>query len=395
MIELLSPAGSLEKLKIAFMYGADAVYVGGYNYSLRANAKNFSYEELKSGVLFAHNLGKKVYVTVNIVLHNSELKDLKDYLLELESIGVDAVIVSDIAVINCINKNKINLEVHLSTQASTLNYEAALFYKDLGVKRLVLAREASCRDIKIIKDKTNLDLECFIQGAMCTSISGKCVLSNVATNRDANRGGCAQICRWIFKINEEDELFSMTPKDLNMSKYLKEMLEVGVNSFKIEGRMRSIYYIATVVYEYRNLLDKIKSNNLTEKDIIYSGLIINRCANRESTPQFFKGLPTHEEQYYLGRDEISNQDFLGIVIDSKDNLVLVEERNYFKVGDVVEFFGPNMEPKTLKINKIYDEDMKEIDVARHPRQLIYIETDLKLPVNSMMRLKVFDKIADL
>jgi len=395
MIELLSPAGSLEKLKIAFMYGADAVYVGGYNYSLRANAKNFSYEELKSGVLFAHNLGKKVYVTVNIVLHNSELKDLKDYLLELESIGVDAVIVSDIAVINCINKNKINLEVHLSTQASTLNYEAALFYKDLGVKRLVLAREASCRDIKIIKDKTNLDLECFIQGAMCTSISGKCVLSNVATNRDANRGGCAQICRWIFKINEEDELFSMTPKDLNMSKYLKEMLEVGVNSFKIEGRMRSIYYIATVVYEYRNLLDKIKSNNLTEKDIIYSGLIINRCANRESTPQFFKGLPTHEEQYYLGRDEISNQDFLGIVIDSKDNLVLVEERNYFKIGDVVEFFGPNMEPKTLKINKIYDEDMKEIDVARHPRQLIYIETDLKLPVNSMMRLKVFDKIADL
>jgi len=230
---------------------------------------------------------------------------------------------------------------------------------------------------------------------MCTSISGKCVLSNVATNRDANRGGCAQICRWIFKINEEDELFSMTPKDLNMSKYLKEMLEVGVNSFKIEGRMRSIYYIATVVYEYRNLLDKIKSNNLTEKDIIYSGLIINRCANRESTPQFFKGLPTHEEQYYLGRDEISNQDFLGIVIDSKDNLVLVEERNYFKIGDVVEFFGPNMEPKTLKINKIYDEDMKEIDVARHPRQLIYIETDLKLPVNSMMRLKVFDKIADL
>lgn len=395
MIELLSPAGSLEKLKIAFMYGADAVYVGGYNYSLRANAKNFSYEELKSGVLFAHNLGKKVYVTVNIVLHNSELKDLKDYLLELESIGVDAVIVSDIAVINCINKNKINLEIHLSTQASTLNYEAALFYKNLGVKRLVLAREASSRDIKIIKDKTNLDLECFIQGAMCTSISGKCVLSNVATNRDANRGGCAQICRWIFKINEEDELFSMTPKDLNMSKYLKEMLEVGVNSFKIEGRMRSIYYIATVVYEYRNLLDKIKSNNLTEKDIIYSGLIINRCANRESTPQFFKGLPTHEEQYYLGRDEISNQDFLGIVIDFKDNLVLVEERNYFKVGDVVEFFGPNMEPKTLKINKIYDEDMKEIDVARHPRQLIYIETDLKLPVNSMMRLKVFDKIADL
>lgn len=391
MIELLSPAGSLEKLKIAFTYGADAVYIGGYNYSLRANAKNFSYEELKEGVEYAHSLNKKVFVTVNIVLHNSELSGLKEYLEELASIHVDAVIVSDIAVINCINKNNIDLEIHVSTQASVLNYEAALFYKKLGAKRIVLAREASREDIKIIKDKTNLDLECFIQGAMCTSISGKCVLSNTATNRDANRGGCAQICRWVFKINDKNSPFSMTPKDLNMSYYLKEMIDIGVNSFKIEGRMRSIYYIATVLYEYRRLIDKIKSNNLTKQDIIYSGLIINRCANRESTDQFFKSLPTEKEQYYLDRDEVSNQDFLGIVKETKRNLTLIEERNYFKIGDVVEFFGPNMEPITFKINKIYDENMKEIDVARHPRMLIYLETNLKLENNTMMRLKVFDK----
>ena len=195
MIELLAPSGNLERLKIALLYGADAVYIGGYEYSLRANAINFSRDELKEATLFAHQHGKKVYVTVNIVFHNKDLEGLKEYLEELASIQVDAVIVSDIAVIETIRENHIPLEIHLSTQASTLNYEAALFYKKLGVTRIVLAREASREDIKDIKDKTGLDLECFIQGAMCTSFSGKCVLSNVATNRDSNRGGCAQICR--------------------------------------------------------------------------------------------------------------------------------------------------------------------------------------------------------
>ena len=281
MIELLAPAGNLERLKIAFLYGADAVYIGGYEYSLRANAINFSKEELKEAVLFAHQYQRKVYVTVNIVFHNRDLDGLKNYLWELALIKVDAVIVSDIAVITMIREEKIPLEIHLSTQASTLNYEAALFYKNLGVKRIVLAREACRKDILDIKEKTGLDLECFIQGAMCTSFSGKCVLSNVATNRDSNRGGCAQICRWIFKINEEEKPFSMTPKDLNMSIYLKDMMDIGVNSFKVEGRMRSVYYIATVIYEYRHLIDQIKSNTLTDDLIYYSNDIINRCANRE------------------------------------------------------------------------------------------------------------------
>ena len=391
MIELLAPAGNLERLKIAFLYGADAVYIGGYEYSLRANAINFSQEELKEAVLFAHERKKRVYVTVNIVFHNKDLVGLKTYLEELASLGVDAVIVSDIAVIEMIRENHIPLEIHLSTQASTLNYEAALFYKKLGVKRIVLAREAAREDIIEMKEKTGLDLECFIQGAMCTSISGKCVLSNVVTNRDSNRGGCAQICRWIFDINGKDEVFSMTPKDLNMSIYLKDMMDIGVNSFKVEGRMRSVYYIATVIYEYRHLMDKILSNTLIKSDILYSNDIINRCANRESTPQFYDKLPTAEEQYYLGREEVSNQDFLGIVLDSRDNRVLVEERNYFQVGDVVEFFGPGLEPFTYQIHKIVDESGKEIEVARHPKMHVYLEVDRELPKLAMMRLKMFDK----
>lgn len=390
MIELLAPAGNLERLKIALLYGADAVYIGGYEYSLRANAINFSQKELEEAVIFAHKLHKKVYVTVNIVFHNKDLEHLKEYLKSLSQMRVDAVIVSDIAVIKTITDNNIPLEIHLSTQASTLNYASALFYKNLGVKRVVLAREASKEDIKDIKVKTGLDIECFISGAMCTSFSGKCVLSNVMTNRDSNRGGCAQICRWMFKISGEEEIFSMTPKDLNMSTFLEEMIDIGVNSFKIEGRMRSIYYIATVVYEYRRLLDKIMSHTLDVKDILYSNLIINRCANRESVPQFFHKMPTDEEQYYLGREEVSNQDFLGVVLEEGNGEILVEERNYFKVGDVVEFFGPNMEPKTVKIDNIYDEYKNKLEIARHPGMHVYLKVQ-GVSKFCMMRLKVFDK----
>ena len=391
MIELLAPAGDIERLKIAYLYGADAVYVGGQKFSLRANAINFNITELEEATTFAHALKKKIYVTVNIVFHNNDLKGLKEYLMELARIKVDAVIVSDIAVIMCIRKFSIPLEIHLSTQSSTLNYASALFYKNLGVKRIVLAREASREDIKIIKEKTGLDLECFIQGAMCTSISGKCVLSNVMTNRDSNRGGCAQICRWTFKTEEGENIFSMTPKDLNMATYLKDMIDIGVNSFKVEGRMRSIYYIATIIYEYRRLLDKIKANTLTENDIYYANLIINRCANRESTPQFYNGFPTEKEQYFLGREEISNQDFLGVVLYQEKNLLFVEQRNYFKIGDTVEIFGPNMEPLTLVIHTILDENKEQLEVARHPRMHVYIECKDRVPRNAMIRLKVFDK----
>ena len=391
MIELLAPAGDLERLKVALLYGADAVYVGGTDYSLRANAKNFNLDDLKIGVDFAHNLGKRVYVTVNIVPHNADTFGL-EYLLNLDEIGVDGIIVSDIYIMYLHRKLGLKTELHVSTQASTSNYESALFYKNMGAKRVVLARETSKEDIRRIKEETNLDLECFIHGAMCTSVSGRCVMSNYATNRDSNRGGCSQVCRYVFKADDNEADFTMMPKDLNMVSFIKEMIEVGVNSFKVEGRMRSVYYIATVISVYRSIIDKIKNNTLTEKYATYALNVLNRCANRDSVPQFFDKLPGVNEQYFLDRNEISNQDFLGIVIeyDKTNGEVIVEQRNYFKPGDVVEIFGPNIETVTLTIPKIYDMDGNLLDVARHPKQLIKFKCEIPLSKMDIMRIKVFD-----
>ena len=391
--ELLAPAGDLERLKIAFLYGADACYVGGRDFSLRANATNFSIEELSDAVKYAHSLNKKVYVTVNIVFHNEDINGLKEYLESLAKINVDAIIVSDPCVINMVNKYNIPLEIHLSTQESTLNDYHALYMKNLGVKRIVLAREADINTIKQIKATTNLDLEAFIHGAMCVSFSGRCVLSNIVTNRDSNRGGCAQICRFVF-VNEDhkDIPFTMTPKDLNMIPYIKEMIDIGINSFKVEGRMRSNYYIATVINTYRKMIDSILDNTLTDSDARYYLAILNRCANRESTPQFFKELPGVNEQYFADRDEISNQDFLGIVTgyNHDKNCIILEERNYFKKGDIVEFFGPGLDPFTYEIGEIYDEEDNLIEVCNHPKMIIKLPLK-ELPINSIMRLKTIDK----
>ena len=392
MIELLAPAGDLEKLKFAFHYGADAVYIGGQNFSLRANAKNFSLEDIKVGVEYAHKMQKRVYVTVNIIFHNKDTEGLEEYLWELSRIHVDAVIVSDLFVIELIRKQNIPLGVHLSTQASVLNHKSASFYKSLGVTRIVLAREARREDIKAIKESTGLELECFVHGAMCTSLSGRCVLSNRLTNRDANRGGCAQICRWVFEV-EDSPKFSMTSKDLNMIPYLEEMIVSGVNSFKVEGRMRGIYYIATVILCYRRMLDKIKDHSLTKADEAYYLALLNRVANRESSPQFFDKLPGEKEQYFLGRQEVSTQDFLGLVLDydEKEQIVTLEQRNYFKVGDEVQFFGPNMETFSYTVHTIWNENGEEISVANHPNMILKMPLDRHVSRLDMMRIKVFDK----
>lgn len=394
MIELLSPAGDKERLKIALLYGADAVYLGGPKYGLRANATNFLMDELKEYVEYAHSLNKKVYVTVNIVFHNEELDGLEEYLTYLSDINVDAIIVSDPVVIDTVKKLGLDLEIHLSTQASVLNSRAAKYYKDLGVKRIVLAREASKEDIIRIKEETGLDIECFIQGAMCTSFSGRCVLSNYTTNRDANRGGCAQVCRWSFKCNY-DESFEMMSKDLNMITEIASMIDDGVNSFKIEGRMRSIYYIATVLYIYRRVLERIKSKTLTHEYIEYATNIINRVANRDSVSQFYRGLPTHNEQYYNGRIEESNQDFLGLVLDSDEEYLTLEVRNYFKLGDTVQVFGPNSHEFEFTIDEILNEDNESIEICNHPKEIVKIRCSNPVEKMSMMRIKVFDILDEL
>ncbi len=388
-IELLAPSGNLERLKIALLYGADAVYIGGQDYSLRANAKNFSIEDIKEAVRFAHSLGKRVYVTINIVFHDKNLVGLKDYLNTLDDIGVDAFIVSDVVVMKMMKKLSIKAELHVSTQASVLNYEAVNFYKDLGATRVVLAREAHKSDIERIKKETGIEIECFVHGAMCTSISGRCVLSNYATLRDSNRGGCVQACRFVYSIDDESQVFSMTPKDLNMVSNIGEMINVGVNSFKVEGRMRSVYYIATVIYTYRRLIDRVLNHEVDDKYTEYSLNVLNRCANRESVEQFFNSLPTNKEQYFLGRDEESNKDFLGIVLDydNHSGIVTLEQRNYFKVGDKVEFFGPNLEQTSFIIpSELYNDKGEKIDVARHPQMIVKFKCSIGLKKDDMMRI---------
>lgn len=395
MPELLAPAGDFEKMKYAFHYGADAIYCGGQNYSLRANAKNFTLEELKEAVTYAHNINKKTYVTVNIVFHDENLDGLKEYLIYLDKINIDGIIASDITVIKLVQELKLKFSVCLSTQASLLNSRAVKFWQSLGVTRVVPAREATREDLKRIS-KTGIEIETFIHGAMCTSISGKCILSNYVTNRDSNRGGCAQICRWEFASQDKPN-FTIMPKDLNMVPFIKEEMGMGVKSFKIEGRMRSIYYIATVILSYRKMIDAANNNTLTKSDEKYYLKVLNRCANRESTPQFFDKLPGVNEEYWQGRTEVSNQDFLGLVLDYDDetNYATIEVRNYFKKGDEVQFIGPNIETFNYKINKIYNDQDEIIDVCRHPKSIIKIKVSKKLNKFDMMRVKVFDKIINL
>ncbi len=388
MIELLSPAGDLEKLKIAFLYGADACYIGGKEFSLRANAKNFSIEEIGEACAFAHSMNKKVYVTVNIVFHNEDLEGLVSYLKDLEQAGVDAIIVSDPLVIDVVNDNKINLEIHLSTQNSTTNSESVKYWMMKGVKRVVLAREVTGSDIRQIISDTGCDIEVFLHGAMCTCFSGRCILSNYFTNRDSNRGGCAQVCRFCFDLDEERPTkFSIATKDLNLSNYIPDLIESGVCSIKIEGRMRSAYYIATVISCYRKLIDAYYNNSFSNELLEKMQKKLYRVANRESTAQYYKGYVTEDDQYYIGREEVSNQDYLGFIIDYKDNYIVLEERNYFKKGDNVIIFTPSGEEYELCLNHIYAEDLNELEEANHPKQIIKIKYDKKIPKNSMMCVK--------
>ena len=386
-IELLSPAGDLERLKVTLSYGADAVYIGGEKYSLRANAINFTLDQIKEGCDFAHKLDKKVYLTLNIVFHNEDMEGVEEYIKQVVDCGIDAFIVSDPFIISHIKSNYPSVEVHLSTQNSTSNYKAVEYFKNEGIDRVVLARELSREEIKEIIDKTGIDIEVFIHGAMCTCYSGRCALSNYVTNRDANRGGCAQVCRFAFGTSEEKD-FTLATKDINMARHIKDMIDIGVCSLKVEGRMRTLYYLATVIGTYREIIDRIYNNTLTDEVMEVLENRLSKVANREVSTHFFNKEADYTDQYYTGRQEQSNQDYLGLITgyDKDNGCIVLVERNYFEPGDEVEFFTPNGEIYKYIICEIYDENMNKLEVARHPEQVLKLKFDIELPEYSMIRL---------
>ncbi|ELH1891608.1 U32 family peptidase [Staphylococcus pseudintermedius] len=400
--ELLAPAGNLEKLKIAVHYGADAVFIGGQEYGLRSNADNFTMDEIREGVEFANRYGAKIYVTTNIIAHDENMEGLDDYLEQLEATGATGIIVADPLIIETCKRVAPKLEIHLSTQQSLSNYKAVEYWKEEGLDRVVLARETGAMEMQEIKDKVDIEIEAFIHGAMCIAYSGRCTLSNHMTARDSNRGGCCQSCRWdydLLTVDNDGELdvyyedgnavpFAMSPRDLKLIESIPNMMDLGIDSLKIEGRMKSIHYIATVVSVYRKVIDayaadpenfKIKPEWLFELD---------KCANRDTAPAFFKGTPGYEEQMF-GNESSKKApfDFIGLVLDyDKDSqMATIQQRNHFKPGQEVEFFGPEIQTFKQVVDKIYDEEGNELDAARHPLQIVQIKVDQPIYPNNMMR----------
>ncbi|QUH26677.1 peptidase U32 family protein [Serpentinicella alkaliphila] len=386
-VELLAPAGDLERLKIAIMYGADAVYVGGQIFGMRAAAKNFTLEELAEGVKFAHERGKKIFITANIIPHNEDLKELPDYLKALDEIGVDAIIVSDPGTFSLVKETLPNMEIHISTQANNTNYLTVNFWHQMGAKRVVLARELSFNEIKEISEKVNksVDLEAFIHGAMCISYSGRCLLSNYMADRDANRGECAQPCRWNYYLVEEkrpgeymqvfeDEkgTYFMNSKDLCMIEYVPEIIESGITSLKIEGRMKTTYYVATIVRAYRMALDSYYKDpkNWTCKEEWLSE--IKTASHRDFTTGFYLEKPGPKEHIYSEKSYIRDYSFIGLVkdYDSLSKIATIEQRNRFFKGDNIEILSPKEEIINMKIEQIWDEEGNEIEVAPHPQQIV-------------------------
>lgn len=395
-IELLAPAGNLEKAKIALLYGADAVYVGGKKFSLRARASNFDVCDIKELCDFAHGLNKKVYITMNIIPHDEDLDYLEEYLKDLENAKVDAIITSSIHIMETAKRVAPSIERHVSTQTSITNSRTIKFYEKLGCTRVVLAREVTLNEMKKIKDNSNLELEVFIHGGMCSSYSGRCVLSNHMTKRDANRGGCAHSCRWNYvlykgskRVPPKNLYFNMGSKDLMAIREIPQMIDMDIASLKIEGRMKSTYYLATVVRCYRKLIDKYyECKNLTEQDYLEYTEEINKAENRLTSTGFLNGMVTINEQLYDTREEHPTKEYIGYVLDyNKDTkTALIEQRNYFEVGDSVEFFGPNLENARTKINNIVDfETKEELTVARHPLQKLLINIDVDIKQHDMMR----------
>ena len=400
-MELLAPAGNLEKAKIALMYGADAVYVGGKAFSLRARASNFNISDLEELAVFAHALKKKVYVTMNIVPHDDDLETLTSYLQDMERIGIDAIITTSRYIMHQAKIYAPHVEVHVSTQNSITNVKTIEYFKSLGATRTVLAREVTMEELEIISKNSPLELEVFIHGGMCASFSGRCVLSNYLTNRDANRGGCAHSCRWNYTIQKNHipynvgGYFSMGSKDLMAVRYIPKFMDMGIASIKIEGRMKSTYYLATVVKCYRDIIDLYEKNKvITEEDYLYFEKEIKKAENRLTSIGFYEGIPTINEQLYDNRSEHPTKEYVGMVLDYNEEtkVALIEQRNYFETGNTLEFFGPKLK-NTLMICPVFNDykTNEELTVARHPLQLLTMKVDFKVEKFDMLRLASIDK----
>jgi len=390
MAELLAPAGDLEKLKTALLYGADAVFIGGQSFSLRARASNFSLDDMKEATAFAHKLGKKVYVTTNIIPHHEDFDGLLEYLKGLESAHVDAIITASPYIVDTALKQT-SLEVHLSTQQSAINARTVNFWYKKGVKRIVLGRELDKHQIKELKEQTEADIEVFIHGGMCMSYSGRCSLSDNMTGRDANRGGCAHSCRWQYEILDgkekiNDTYFSMSSKDLEAIEQIPFLIDANIASLKIEGRMKSLHYIATVVSTYRKLIDEYLATNQVKDYEPYIKAMV-KTENRLSSHGYLEGMPGVEQQLYNMRSETPNQLFIGLVksYDKESGYAMIEQRNYFENGENVEVLMPSGKEIQFKIEEIYDVDGKKIDICRHPKQLLKVKVPVAIEEHAMLR----------
>lgn len=407
--EILSPAGDLEKLKTAVDYGADAVYMGGSEFSLRAGAGGFTFDEMKEGLAYAHERGRRCYLTVNIFAHNEDIEPLKAFLKEIKDFGFDGFLVSDPGIVNLVKEIIPSGELHLSTQANMTNYLTAKFWYDLGVKRLVLARELSLKEIKEIRDSIpeDMELEAFVHGAMCISYSGRCLLSNFMAERDSNRGACAHPCRWKYFLEEEKRpgeyypieeddrgTYIMNSRDLCMISHLDDLVNAGITSFKIEGRMKSVFYCATITNAYRMAMDALKENRYTEelKEFLYNE--VRKVSHREFTTGFFYGKPNKDDQNYGSSSYTREYTFTGLVksYDSETGIAVVEQRNRMFLGDEIEVFGPGKLFFKQKLEDMRDFETKELlESAPHPQQMLLIKMAEAVEPGYMLRKKADEK----
>lgn len=401
-IELLAPAGNLEKLKTAILFGADAVYCGGLNFGLRAGADNFSVEELKQGIEFAHQRNKRVYMTLNMIPHNKELAQLPEYIEKIKELNLDALIISDPGVFAFVKKEIPEMEIHISTQANNVNWASALFWAEQGAERIILAREISRDELKEISQKTKgkVDLEYFVHGAMCISYSGRCLLSNYFVGRDANKGDCAQSCRWQYHLVEEKRpgeyypikenekgTFIMNSRDLNLAAEIPELIELGLSSLKIEGRMKSVHYTATVVNTYRQLIDqyyKDPANFEADPELLAE---LRKISHRDYTKGFYYGEPGAEGQRYKSSSYLRTYDFMGVVkeYNSEKEEAVVEVRNKIFKGDKLELIVPGQKTFTITADYLINAEDQKIEAAPHPKQLIKIPVAREIPVGSLLR----------